>query len=125
MTVETDQETMLTHYITCALWSSMDNADESGGDPLDQNYGPDDLHPDTRAAMLADCSAFLASFESEIGGLLEQAGHDLWLTRNGHGSGFWDCGRPWSKDAAKKMTDAAHALGESDLYIGDDGLLHV
>ena len=25
----------------------------------------------------------------------EGLGHDFWLTRNGHGSGFWDAGRPY------------------------------
>jgi hypothetical protein len=45
-------------------------------------------------------------------------GHDLWLTRNHHGAGFWD--RGYSKECADKLTNAAHSLKEVDLFINDD-----
>ncbi len=52
---------------------------------------------------------------------LEQAGHDLWFTINGHGVGYWE-----EKDAVSKRLDtAAKAFGlGSGLYEGDDGLLY-
>ena len=53
----------------------------------------------------------------------ESAGHDLWLTRNRHGTGFWD--RGYDDDVAKILTDAAHSMGGSDPYIGDDGLCYL
>lgn len=73
----------------------------------------------------ADCLAFL----NENHGLLEvarrdhdytdrQAGHDFWLTRNGHGVGFWDRGLGTVGDA---LSEAATAYGTFDLYVGDDG----
>ena len=40
----------------------------------------------------------------------ELAGHDFWLTRNGHGAGFWD--GDWQEPAAAALTAAAHAFGE-------------
>jgi len=49
-----------------------------------------------------------------------QLGMDIWLTRNGHGSGFFDR----SYDHEKELMDAAHNLKEVDLYIGDDNKLH-
>jgi hypothetical protein len=49
-------------------------------------------------------------------------GVDFWFTRNGHGSGFWDGGYPTYGDA---LTAHATAYGSSDLYLGDDGQLHV
>ena len=43
-----------------------------------------------------------------------QLGHDLWLTRNHHGTGFWDRGLG---GLGTSLTDIAHAMGEQHLYI--------
>ena len=51
-----------------------------------------------------------------------QAGHDFWLTRNGHGAGFWDRGLGERGD---RLTNAAHVYGACDLYLGDDGFVYV
>ena len=32
-------------YLITALWSTTDEADESGGEPLDENFDVDDLDP--------------------------------------------------------------------------------
>lgn len=80
-------------YVVCALWSTNDNADESGGEPLDSNYGPEDIAPETLAKMAEDCRQFQADQQQELerAGLTpERAGRNFWLNRNGHGSGFWD-----------------------------------
>jgi hypothetical protein len=47
---------------------------------------------------------------------------DIWLTRNGHGSGFFD--HSYDDDNEKKLMDAARSLKEKYLYIGDDNKLH-
>lgn len=49
------------------------------------------------------------------------AGIDFWLTRNGHGAGFWDRGLG---DVGTRLTCAAHNYGSVDLYAGDDGLIY-
>ena len=141
-----DLETVLLAYGECALWSSTDNADESGGEPLDRNYGWNDIHPDTLVSMREDCAAFLAECEelaiangadnltdwlanasdaseyaSRAYSTEERFGHDFWLTRNGHGAGFWDRGLG---KIGTLLTDAAHVWGSVDLYVGDDGLIH-
>lgn len=41
-----------------------------------------------------------------------QLGHDLWLTRNGHGAGFWDRPEIYGKENARILTLMAHAMGE-------------
>lgn len=111
-------------YVVAALWSSTDNSDDSGGEPLDANYGPEDIASETLARMVEDC----ATFQRTNAGLLalagdeEQNGHDFWLTRNGHGAGFWD--RDYSGAIGDALTEASDAYGEVDLYIGDDGLIH-
>jgi hypothetical protein len=117
-----DLETVLTAYVECALWSETDYADDSGGEPLDRNYGPEDIAPEALASMRVDCAAFI----DEAGDLLvdwedEQVGHDFWLTRNGHGAGFW--AREWPNGDA--LSDIAHGFGTQNIYIGDDGRLYV
>jgi len=50
----------------------------------------------------------------------EQLGHDIWLTRNGHGTGFMD--RDY--DNVVDLERAAKKLKEVDMYIGDDNMLY-
>lgn len=120
--------------VECALWSSNDESDESGGEPLDKNYGPTDIHPDTLAKMRTDCEAFVSARSEDIdgsnlrpgiGGDYEMAGHDFWLTRCGHGTGFWDRGR-WDDEngQATRLDETAKSFGEFTLYVGDDGMIH-
>ena len=53
---------------------------------------------------------------------LERLGHDIWLTRNRHGAGFFD--HSYDDDIEKKLTEASHKLKEINLYIGDDYKLY-
>ena len=48
-----------------------------------------------------------------------QLGMDIWLTRNGHGAGFFD----HSYEHETELMNAAQNLKEVDLYIGDDNKL--
>jgi len=108
----------LAAYITCALWSSLDENDE----PLDKHYNRDSLDPDALKRFTDDCTKFitdhvnLSNFTEENA---SQAGHDFWLTRNGHGTGFWDhdC---WTDAEKDVFTRAAKSFKECDLYV--DGL---
>jgi hypothetical protein len=108
-------------YITAALWSSTDEATLEGGEFLDANYGFADLAPETLAKMKADCERFQAENTSDIDGKEEQAGHDFWLTRNFHGSGYWDGDWP---EAGDRLTAACEKYPEVTLYVGDDGLIY-
>lgn len=116
-------DTVVAHYIACALWSSTDD----NGDPLDGNFSADDLAPETPASLAAEVANFIAYVE-EVGIVwgdrmsAEQFGHDFWLTRNGHGAGFWDRGLG---ELGDRLTDAAETFGSCDLYVGDDGRLYV
>jgi len=111
-------------YIECALWSSTDESTPSGGEPLDKNYGPEDLDSATRSEMKNDCNSFVQKNEKDLAesGLKDdRAGHDFWLNRNGHGAGFWDEG---DDPVFKKLSDACKSFGTYDLYVGDDGKIH-
>lgn len=108
-------------YIECALWSS--TVDD--GTPMDDHYGPDDLAASTLRAVHRDVAAFIDHLEADnvdatsIGPT--QMGHDLWLTRNHHGAGFWDRG---TGKLGQTLTAIAHGLGEADWYLGDDGHIY-
>jgi hypothetical protein len=104
-------------YIETALWSSNDESDESGGEPLDRNYGIEDFTVETLDKMIRDCERFQQQYAGLLSeaGSPEQNGHDFWLTRNGHGAGFWDRGYP--EHVGKALTDAAHRYGEVYLTV--------
>lgn len=135
-------ECFVSAYIDCALWSTPNEryrrADSDDADPDDDAEFLDnsayELSDAAREKMTADCRNFMA----DHGGLLtaaeaaadahgftydvEQAGHDFWLTRNGHGCGFWD------RDlgpVGDQLSAAAKSCGERNLHVGDDDMIHV
>lgn len=112
-----DLGSFLIAYAGCALWSSTDD----DGAPLDDDHSVDDIGPETMAKMRADCEAFLTQAAPLLGEWsADQAGHDFWLTRNCHGSGFWDRGLK-NGDALSKL---CKPFGSVDLYAGDDGKIY-
>jgi hypothetical protein len=105
-------------YVQAALWSSTDD----DGTPLDSKYSIEDIAPSTLEAMVEDCQQFQqqnAEAIQENGDA--DGGHDFWLTRNGHGAGFWDGDWP---ENGKTLTLASKKFGEADLYVGDDGYIY-
>jgi hypothetical protein len=71
---------ILKHYLICALWTS----------ELDFKELSEVSLPSLCQAK-KDIDLFVKKAGSLLYGLTEeQIGHDLWLTRNGHGAGFWD-----------------------------------
>jgi hypothetical protein len=112
-----------TAYIECALWSSSDESDPSDGEFINDNYDEGDLDPQTRERMVADCKRFqaencddIATWEGDTN-CDEQAGHDFWLNRNGHGCGFWD--GDWEEEAGSRLDKASEAFGEFYIYVED------
>ena len=55
---------------------------------------------------------------------LKQVGHDFWLTRNHHGSGFWDRDEKYPPGIADYLYNISKQFGQVDLYIGDDGFIY-
>lgn len=118
-------------FFIAALWSTNDGADEQGGEPLDANYEISDIDPTCLEKLTAECERFQSEQADHITSqncvyhhynYLEHAGHDFWLTRCGHGCGFWD--GDWTEPAATKLTAASKAFGNVDLYVGDDGKIY-
>lgn len=114
-----DLEKFLAGYTECALWSSTDESRPDGGDSL-EGY---DIAPETLAGMRTDGEDFMQANAADLEDLdADYAGHDFWLTRNGHGAGFWDGDYP--KDIGYRLTEASHHYDKVNLYIGDDGLIY-
>ena len=126
-------------YVQTALWSSTDDNDQ----PMDRDYDINDLATDTLATMETDLNNFFDLLESTTynneQSLLDVAlgfadssvrdndpygtiAHDFWLTRNGHGAGFWD--GDYGDDVGYKLTAIAETFPEVNLYIGDDGMIY-
>lgn len=55
----------------------------------------------------------------------ERAGHDFWLTRNGHGTGYWDRNELEADDLGQRLSGATKLFGECWTTEGDDGLLYL
>lgn len=113
-------------YIEAMLWTECNGDNEE----LD-GCNLDDFAPEALAQIVEDCR----TWQSENAELLAraynresygeaQAGHDYWLTRNGHGAGFWDryaLGADGLGDALTKACEHSPCY----LYKGDDGRLYL
>lgn len=73
----------------------------------------------------ADCEDFQVTNADDLEKYQEETGYtggnDFWLTRNGHGAGFWDRGLG---EIGDKLTKNAKPYSSVDAYKGDDGLLY-
>ena len=81
--------TDLTQYLETALWSTTIGDTDTA---LDRHFDPSDVDEESRGR----CQRDLDAFYKLAGDLLEDDPnhdnwpHDFWLTRTGHGAGFWD-----------------------------------
>jgi hypothetical protein len=85
-------------FIEAIFFTETDSDERTSSGNLPSDVGYTDLHPDSLAAIRADCEAWQAANSAllelalaPMSGYDEtQAGRDYWLTRNHHGAGFWD-----------------------------------
>lgn len=130
------REEFIRAYITTSTWATNDESDpETGGEPLDDTYtdGADDFADEAIVSIVQECLMFMEENHDDLNcdgvnygpdfGQAGRAGHDFFLTRNGHGAGFWD--GDWPKEEGERLTEASRKFGESQPYIGDDELLYV
>ena len=114
------EQRMFEAYIDCALWSSSCSPEEI---PLDEDYGIEDIAVSSLLELREEVHDFLEANWEDLKrhGTWDQCGHDFWLTRNGHGAGFWDRG---TGPVGDRLSEAARVYGEVDLYVGDDSLIY-
>jgi len=113
-------DTVSRGYIQAVYFTDTGEADQPDSDAdVDERFN---------FIVLSDCAEFLNYCQHN--GLLDEYaalpsatwdsfGIDFWLTRNGHGAGFWDRGYG---ELGGKLTDAAKNFGGRDTF-NDYGLL--
>lgn len=116
-------------YLVAALWTTDDDA--PGGVDYEECGRADELlphiHADSKLRASVECVAFREDHAADLaiyytlGRDEESAGHDLWLSRNGHGTGFSDRADHRAtneqREACERLQEAAQALGGRDCTI--------
>lgn len=112
---------MIEGYLDCALWASVPLSEDASADQslFQIGYERSNCCADTCADARAACEGFVeahgdalrAAFESHPQYTPTGAGHDLFLSRNGHGAGFFDHGQHPCWDV---LQAAARGLGATE-----------
>ena len=121
-----DVDDVLYSYIEAALWSSSNSDNEDGDDSNLEGFKVSKECEDKFRAMIekfiTDNSALIEKAECQARNKAQQFGHDLWLTQNRHGCGFWEA-PDWSEKEGAELTALAQKLPEIYLFINDDNLV--
>lgn len=109
-------DTVLKSYLETLIWSS--------GEELD-GYSIADIDENSINRSREDIWKFIDMVKEDTEAIDEMNsydesdfGHNLALSRNGHGAGFFD-------DNNDILQELARNLGVADLYIGDDNKLYI
>lgn len=111
-------------YLETALWSSHAFRHENDNETFDSaGYEVEDISFDSVLSQAFDCLDFqdtnLDRLEISDHGT-DRDGHDFWLSRNGHGAGFFDR----FDGSSDELQESARHHGTVDLYLGDDEQIH-
>lgn len=120
---------ILKGYLEAALWTEEERLKDeyenefNYSDEIDLgSFSVDDLDDNSKIQAYIDINRFIwdsgvdAIKEAiELNGLFK-LGMDIWLTRNGHGAGFFDHGY----ENEESLNKSAEKLKGVDLYLGDD-----
>jgi hypothetical protein len=90
-------------YLETAIWADLIDED---GDHVDGQYDIENIDLQCLVNQVSQCRDFIKLYSCMFNGRFEQAGHDLWLTRNGHGAGFWDRPEIYGENNAEQLTSA-------------------
>jgi len=123
-------------YLEAAIWASThpdfqtDRATDDTPETLDE-YAIIDFSQEALQSAIAECKRFqnvckdiIEDEENCINNRQcsseSYAGHDFWLTRNGHGCGFWDGDWPLYGDF---LTELSTKFGELYIWINEKNQL--
>lgn len=102
-------------YLEAAFWTEEENLDGLSANNMDD---------ETHLSVTKDIMHFLSQNKELVQEALqyttpEQIGHDLWFTRNGHGTGYWDRQELKNAGISDKLTEAAKQMGSKNLLAAD------
>lgn len=101
-----DLEDFIQGYLECAEWCGLDEEDRESFRETEFVRWSDEAY----YGAFKDCADFVGSNMEDLHGLdCSKTGADFWLTRCGHGAGFWDRGLG---ARGERLTKAAHIYGE-------------
>lgn len=135
--LQNDIDDFIQGYKIAAMWSTnhIENEEDTCGTPFDQLEPAPEWSEEALKKIKEDCEAFCTDQESDLvdymlertydpshGPVMGHAGHDFWLTRSGHGAGFFDRGLD---ELGDRLTAACEPYGNVDLYLGDDGKMYL
>ena len=119
--------------IETLLWCSVD-----GDKPLDKDYDISNVAASDIERLSAEFDTFKEAADAvafavdmgetsleEFGPLhhdVDSVAYDYILTRNHHGTGFWD--GSWA-EIGEELTKLARKLPEIEPYVGDDGVVYL
>jgi hypothetical protein len=114
---ELNIDEILNSYLETALW-----AEESDENDL-QDKTINDFNEESVANSKIEIYNFIKKAQQEAPDELNTydsntLGHNLWLSRNGHGAGFFD-------DNNDKLQNLARSMKPVDIYLGDDGKIYI
>jgi len=105
------EDQFITAYIECVFFADQ-IFHTFTGKPDDFAY-VDDLDEDFKRESIIDCLAFYNRIACYLPDEhIEQAGHDFYLTRQGHGTGYWDRPEIYGRMLGDKFTKMAEDSGE-------------
>lgn len=133
---EIDIEAVVREYIRTLLWSescmgtaggdhehNTDNPEDCDASLEFIGYDADDLAPEARKEIEQDVRDFCEANGADLVDLGPgEIGQNFLLSRNNHGTGFWD--RGWG-ELGDRLHDAASVYGTMGAYVGDDDLVYV
>lgn len=126
-----DINEILKGYISAALWTEEERLHDEkimviGKKIPFASFKYNDVDTDSVIDAYNDIKTFIKNAGDDAvqeaideNGLF-RLGVDIWLTRNGHGSGFFD----HNYENEDILMNAAKKLNSKDIYLGDDGELH-
>ena len=108
---------IVSSYLETALWSTEEQENGLEGKSIA------DVDKMSVQGAKKDVIDFLRQAETQAPDELQSydakaLGHNLWLSRNGHGAGFFD-------ENNDKLQDIARNMKGVDMYLGDDGKVYI
>jgi hypothetical protein len=118
-------------FVECIVWTDEDmikeGMEERGEDPDDLDTSLENFDSASMEELKGQCEDFVLNNWNDLqeyretGRTEDFAGQDFVLSRNGHGTGFWDRG---AGDVGDRLHRAAKVYGDGSLYLGDDGRIY-
>jgi len=121
-------EKMTSAYLECAIWTHLDE----DGNSIDHVYDIEDFEPASYDLAEHECADFIELSEFVLQDTDQTVqdelcpfdlGRNFWLSRNGHGTGFFD--GPYNADTRYKLQLAAKSCGESFILETDNEELEI